>query len=761
MSRKIQKKGEPKAVDIRAFVAPFILLVLIYGMLTASSITNQVNRMYESLQENSVRLTRSYSQGLVYASKAQDTFQEFLEEKLLVAGKMILQESTSHTNEELMEFSKNLDVDIIHLYDETGTIIKSNTGEYLGWVAPADHPVHRFMESDATDLVEEIRADTVSGILYKYGYYRHPSGNFVQIGVLAEKLETFADGFQMQNLLKDIKDDGHVQEACFIGPENRILASTRVSNVGLEIQDPFVIQELGKEEETGFETEDFQGNGYRVLVPVEKEGDRIGTLSLLYSTEAFRLATKETITSEIAMLLLIILSLGIVFGLVYDKSKQNMEMAYYDPLTGLPNADYMKEFLEQQVRQETGRNRAILLLNSRNFKTINNTYGYQFGDELLKESAKEITKLVGDRGILFRFNADRFVLYVEGYEEKRALIDLAKEISEIFNQPFSQNVDRRYLNAEVGILELDENTDSADELLRKASLALDSVRTQAGASIMFYTRIIEKEAKRVEIIEHALEQALIHDDENTLYAMFQPQLDLKTDRITGVEVLARLDTKELGPVSPAEFIPIAEKKKLIHPLGVHILKKACCLAAACKDAGYEDIRFSVNVSGIQLLRRDFLKIVLMTIQEAAIPNSMLELEITESIFLDNFLLINDRLKELQKRNIQIALDDFGTGYSSFARLKEIRIDTVKLDKFFIDNIHREEEEDLISSDIISMAHRLGLKVVAEGVETEEQMGYLKDHHCDAIQGYYFSKPVHQEDLLELIGEHNKKDEKKS
>jgi EAL domain-containing protein (putative c-di-GMP-specific phosphodiesterase class I) len=260
---------------------------------------------------------------------------------------------------------------------------------------------------------------------------------------------------------------------------------------------------------------------------------------------------------------------------------------------------------------------------------------------------------------------------------------------------------------------------------------------------------MEVDLIRKDKIENTIRNVILGDDKKSFYLEFQPKLDTKTNKINGFEALARMNVDTLGSVSPLAFIEIAEQRMLIYELGKHIIKLACDFINVLKSEGF-DLTVAVNLSVIQLLRNEFVDDIDLMIKEFGIEPSMLEFEITESIFLDNFEIINRKLKNVKQMGVSIALDDFGTGFSSFARLRDLEVDTVKIDQYFISKISTLDENDLLTVDIISMSHKLGLIVVAEGVENEEQKKYLEKHKCDVLQGYLISKPLEQKDAIDYL-----------
>lgn len=272
-------------------------------------------------------------------------------------------------------------------------------------------------------------------------------------------------------------------------------------------------------------------------------------------------------------------------------------------------------------------------------------------------------------------------------------------------------------------------------LLKEAEIAVSAVKKSEQKGHFFFNKEMEEDILRDEKIENIIQDAIKNNDKQELYLEYQPQINLKKNKVTGLEALVRLKNKELGAVSPTKIIDIAEKRRLIIPLGNWILKTGCRFLKQLKDRGYDDIKIAINISLIQLLQDDFISNLSDIIKDTGINVKSLELEITESFLIDNYNIINDKLHSIRKRGVKIALDDFGTGYSSLARIRELNIDYLKIDKYFIDNLIDKYDKDVLTKIIIELAHQLDLIVVAEGVELNEQKEYLIKSDCDIIQGY--------------------------
>jgi len=308
----------------------------------------------------------------------------------------------------------------------------------------------------------------------------------------------------------------------------------------------------------------------------------------------------------------------------------------------------------------------------------------------------------------------------------------------------------RTIGCYIGIFEINDFNSRSDIILRNASVAAENQYDNRMFGRKFYDEVLDKKIRR----ESEIKEELIYEMNHLkhLSCQFQPIFDVEGKKIHSFEALARFHSTSLGDIPPLEFIPIAEETQLIIPLGKHILEMACDFIASVHKMGHDDIKVAVNVSIIQLLANHFIEDVLKILEKKNISPSALNLEITESVFTDNFDYVNSVLNELRGHGISIFIDDFGTGYSSLSRETELSIDSVKIDKFFIQKLVSLAPQEAITGDIISMVHKLGHLVVAEGVEYEDQRQYLIDHGCDLIQGYYYGKPMDALSALKLLEE---------
>lgn len=438
-------------------------------------------------------------------------------------------------------------------------------------------------------------------------------------------------------------------------------------------------------------------------------------------------------------------------GLIIDiteRKEQEIKLKYiseHDTLTGLHNRRYFEELLNQELDSNIENKRAVILVNLRKFSLVSITYGYLYSENLIKHLADKLSSLRTNDRNLFHISLDRFAFYVSNYKDRMELAELCDLIIEILDTSLSMN----NIKGSLGIVEIEDYKCDADSILKFASIAAEHARETQTRGYCYFDREMEETILRKEAIKSELAKAG-KDKQDGLYLEYQPIIDLKTDNIRGFEALARFRSEKLGLVSPVEFIPIAEETQLIVPLGRKIMRLAFGFLKRLETEGHHNITMSFNISAIQLLRDDFLPDLIEIINEIKSAPSNLNIEITESVFLNNYQDINVKLEKIKELGIKVSIDDFGTDYSSLARVRELNISCLKIDKYFIDKLLILDPQEAITGDIISMAHKLGHFVVAEGVEFEKQKQYLIEHNCDYMQGYLFSKPLSQEAAIELL-----------
>ena len=735
--------------DVKFFLIPFLVLFMVFGIVTYSNIKMRINEMLKITKESTISIADTYATALLNSKEASEIVESLLDEKILVASKSVLLLDDAVNDLSLTDLAERFKVDQISLYNAQGEILYSSEKEYVGWQAYEGHPVYDFIRSNQAALVEKIRQDTVNKKFYKFGYVKRNNNTFVQIGVLADNIHLFTSKFDIKHAVEEIISKENVEQVFFTDKNFKIVASSMPEYTGETIEDIRIKSHI-LNAETSAQRSTINGEKvFHACAPVFYNNEWLGTLSIVWKSDLIDSEIQFVIVTGVLELCLIIFVIGFILYFAYRKNQSNIKIAYYDSLTGLPNAVYMDEYLNDEIKKCKKEKIAVLLLNCTNFKTLNTTYGFKYGDMILKQIAANVKNVIWPNNMLFRFNHDRFILVVEDYKKRQELVDLAQEIIDIFKNPFDGGEKHEYVDAEIAIFEVQDCNVTVDKILQDTTLALNNLISSSHGHIIFFDKNMEVDLKRKDKIESTIRAVISGEDRESLYLEFQPKLDTRTNKIKGFEALARMNIDTLGSVSPLDFIEIAEKRLLIYELGKHIIKLACDFINVLKNEEFE-LTVAVNISVIQLLRNEFVKDINLLIKESGIEPSMLEFEITESVFLDNFEIINRKLKDIKRLGASIALDDFGTGFSSFARLRDLEVDTVKIDQYFISKICALDNNDLLTADIISMSHKLGLKVVAEGVENREQRKYLEKHKCDVLQGYLISKPLEYKKALDFL-----------
>ena len=441
---------------------------------------------------------------------------------------------------------------------------------------------------------------------------------------------------------------------------------------------------------------------------------------------------------------------GIILDISERKEIEN-NLRYnneHDRWTGTYNRTYFENLFRRDIEKSSAEKRAVVGINLSAAHSLVATYGFHYTQDLIKKVTDALTSLCNDKCILFSTYVSLFVFYVNSYKGKNELTALCRAIA----NTLSRLLEVERIGTGIGIVEIEENNDDVEQLLKNLLIASEKSLSMCDRDIdfCFYDADMEAQTIREAEIKYELTQIVSAADDGGLLLHYQPILDLKSNRICGFEALSRLQSDKLGLVPPLEFIPIAEKSKLIIPLGRKIIRHALHFLNRLKENGYAAINVSINVSAIELLSSDFTNNLFEIIHEMQANPQNINLEITESVFSANYQEVNSIIGQLRDAGLYIALDDFGTGYSSLARERALNINCLKIDKYFIDKLMIINPDMAITGDIISMAHKLGHCVVAEGVEYEEQRAYLLHCGCDKIQGYLISKPLEAEAAIELL-----------
>ena len=424
-------------------------------------------------------------------------------------------------------------------------------------------------------------------------------------------------------------------------------------------------------------------------------------------------------------------------------------IANHDALTGLPNRLMFKERLDDALShaREDGTTLHVLFIDLDRFKDINDSLGHNVGDALLRAVADRLLDEVKDAEMIARLGGDEFTVLVKQHSDHASIIRTVDAIQAALARPVIVSDLRLQVSASIGISSFPDDGDDAQTLLKHADIAMYGAKQRGKNTYQLYQRQMSMSLQRRVEMEAHLRQA-IENREFTL--LYQPRVCLATNRCTGVEALLRWQSPALGLVMPSDFIPLAEETGVIVPLGAWVLREACRQSAEWRAAGIGQIRVAVNLSAAQFATPDLLDHILEALDEAHLPGDSLELELTESMVMRQPEQASRWLSSLKQTGVRLSIDDFGTGYSSLAYLTRFPIDVVKIDRSFIRDIPDSRGDAQITSAVIALGHSLGLRVIAEGAETQAQVDFLRDEGCDEVQGYFFSRPIPADEVGSFV-----------
>jgi diguanylate cyclase (GGDEF)-like protein len=422
--------------------------------------------------------------------------------------------------------------------------------------------------------------------------------------------------------------------------------------------------------------------------------------------------------------------------------------AFHDALTGLPNRALLLDRISHSIATSKRENKklAVLFLDLDDFKKINDTEGHDAGDLLLKEVVRRLQTRLRDFDTLSRQGGDEFIIVLEKIESEMTIKQVCQDLLALIKQPFTIGSRQFIVTSSIGISLFPNDDDNANALIRKADLAMYESKSLGKNSFHFYSQALEKEALTQLAVEQALRQAI---ENNGLHLAYQPKVDLKTMKVVSVEALCRWTQQDGTVIPPDIFIPIAEQTGLIIDIGCLVISKACLQLAKWRDTGITELAISINLSCLEFQNEALITHLIDTLTHYKLEGKYLIIELTESIFMEDKFSVKEIMLRLNQYGITFALDDFGKGYSSFSYLQFLPLHYLKIDKAFLQDVESSSSSAAIAKTIIDIGHNLGLKVIAEGVEDQFMLDYIKTYKCDLAQGFYLYKPMLPEAIESL------------
>lgn len=481
------------------------------------------------------------------------------------------------------------------------------------------------------------------------------------------------------------------------------------------------------------------------VLPISVQGRPAAAVSIMTMDEAIGLdELKKGHVRDLAGRLAVALE-------AVSRAEALRRKAYFDDLTGLPNRDFCFERLDNAIKQakNLGSAVAVMFIDLDGFKAINDSLGHIAGDELIRQSAYRLASCIGESGTIGRLGGDEFAVVLPFPVNSADPEDLAERVLETVSKPFVIGASEIHLSASVGVARYPHDGDTRVELLRKADTAMYSAKEAGRGRKVDYSNTMGIKVDERMRLEVELRRAF-ENDELTVY--YQPQIDMRTGRIVSAEALVRWKHPERGLLLPSEFIPIAEDSGYINVIGGWIMSTACRQLSSWKDEGLGIQRVSVNVSVGQFRRNDFVSVVESSLFELQFASNALEIELTESVFVEDVTQARKTLEQLKNLGVVVSIDDFGTGYSSLGYLKHLTFDAVKVDQSFVHELPHDKESEAIVSAVLAMCHTLGKQVVAEGIETDQQFEYLRKAGVDIGQGFRIGSPMTAGEFARYVNE---------
>ena len=577
--------------------------------------------------------------------------------------------------------------------------------------------------------------DKITDLLQKSGAYILANRSYLGLFSEDQQIVHFTHKWLGDGVTPLLKNSKENQLMSFNWFNSQLLANKIIFMEDLEKLPPEAIME--KEIMLSQDIKSF------IAIPISSKDKVIGVLRF------DQIKTKKGLRIEDRDLLKVLSNILADAIMKVEVEKEISYLAYYDALTGLPNRTLISNRLEQAIPLARRSEKIIgmIFIDLDGFKSVNDTMGHHLGDQVLKQVADRLSQCISKYDTVARFGGDEFLIMIPEIFHVKDVEEVASTVMKTFNSPIIVSNQEFFLTASAGISVFPVDGQEANILIKNADVAMYSAKNNGKSQYMFCTSKMKDNVLKKMMITNSLHRAL---DRNELVLCYQPQVNIATKEIIGMEALLRWNHPDLGCISPNVFIPIAEQTGLINPIGEWVLNTACRQNKIWQDLGFRPIPMAVNVSVEQFRSGNLKQIVKECVEKTGLDPRYLELEITEGIAMKETDYILRTLQELKLLGISITIDDFGTEYSSLSRLKDLPVDRLKIDMQFVRGIAVNSKDEAIIKVIINLARRLGLKVIAEGVETEGQLKFLTHEACEEVQGYYYYKPMSKEELESCV-----------
>lgn len=772
-----------KIIHVPLFIGIFSILIV-----SVTSYYISKNLLLDQMKQDGINLAKLATRRINKEMRAMELINTLIEEKIRVAGREVLTYKGTSSNELLKKIASNTGVDEIYWYNASGVILFSTIDAYLGWTTSEGHPVENFRQSGLGEFIEEVRKDTESDNFNKYGYFRHDDGSFIQVGIRASKIDELTKLFSYQSIVERLAQEDNIDYALILDANLKTIADSDLEDIGAVYTDHLDYLQVieGKVVSFNWFNPKIDSDSLEVAVPLYHKDKIIGVFAIGLSLKnvyshiyfifisstiiaiftvllylwnqnrnliqpvlkldkniqmidvekniGYRLPTpnRDTFLGLYYSINTILDKVNEYFAQIKEQEEQIEYAAYHDELTGLPNKKCFIENLEKEIlNNQFG---AVLLIDIDEFKEINDTLGHVYGDKILVTIAEKLSSIKTESMFISRFGGDEFLISILGKFDACQIENYAKNVISLLRNEVILGEDELHISCSIGITFYTPNNNNISEIMMNADMAMYTAKDQGKNKYVFFNDEMLEKLKVKTDVRNILRKATTDKDFKLLY---QPQVCVNTGETIGFEALLRLKN---NTISPAQFIPIAEKTGMIIEISRWLTEEVINQISEWKNKGFSLKPIAINFSVKQLDDSGYIEFLEDTLERKGVEAKYIEIEITESLFLEKKEKTLEFLNRLKAKGIRIALDDFGTGYSSLSYLTFLPVDKIKLDKSLSDK-YLETKNTKILEGIISLARSLDLEVVAEGIEHIEQYTKLKDVKCNYIQGYLFSPPL--------------------
>lgn len=713
------------------YTAAIVLMTAVF-LVAIVSVFISVERYYVNQSSKSAAIKLETFQKRFDAKRINTEYlTQLLEDQFLIIMRSVVLQEENLSAMTVRELEDLYQLTTLEWYDPSGNLIYGSQSDVVSIY------IKDFIESSTNHQI--IKLSQTKWLAFKQG--NQGIFAFVQDN---QSLQQVFYHFSVASLMSELEEDEDILLAYILDERHDAVASYKRTE---EVNDWFSQVDESLLNHQQVQPLDNYPSVLLSSTPLYDGEKRVGTFLFFEEIGFVRsMITTMTVIGSITILSIFTILLGL-FLKVGSKNKKIMNLHYYDSLTGLPNKEFLYDLLSGQKKSSDTHAQALIMIRLAKLSSINMLYGYRIGDEVVKEFADQLLPSIDANHQLFRYTGHYFVFYLPKVSSQK---EVEKFVAELL-QLQTLSLPKSYIEVEVGLTMgvyiSNQIIEHVDSVFQSLDIAISIAKRNPDMPVAYYNHAMEEHVFFENHLVTEMKLALADDQQEQFYMVYQPIVSKTSKQVHTYEALLRFQSKVYGLISPDVFIPLAEAHQLIVPLGYKVLS---WVMSDMQNRKYEYHyhRVAINLSIIQLLQPDFVSQVLRMISDRGLKTNQFELEITESVLENSFDLLNGKLKELHDAGIYLAIDDFGTGFSSLSRMKEMHVDCIKIDRSFITPMIELQERSLVA-DIIVMAHRLGYEVVAEGVETREQVEKLVDVDCDYLQGYYFDRPKRWSELRKL------------